>query len=52
MTRKSRISALALGASLLGALLGATPASAAEKSRWPGTQAGVPAAKEQIGLGR
>jgi len=44
MIRKNRISALALGASLLGALLAATPAAAAE-SKWPGTKAGEPTPK-------
>ena len=44
MTRKDRISTLALGASLLGALLAATPAGAAD-SKWPGTKAGEPTPK-------
>ena len=44
MTSKNRISTLVLGASLLGALLAATPAAAAE-NKWPGTKAGEPAPK-------
>jgi hypothetical protein len=44
MTSKNRISTLALGASLLGALLAATPAAAAD-SKWPGTKAGEPTPK-------
>jgi hypothetical protein len=43
MTRKNRIATLALGASLLGALLAATPAAA--ESTWPGTNAGEPTPK-------
>ena len=46
MTRKNRISTLALGASLLGALLAAAPAAAAG-SRWPGTKVGEPTPKVQ-----
>jgi hypothetical protein len=45
MTWKTRTPTLALAASLLGALLCATPAIAAESSRWPGTKAGEPAPK-------
>ena len=41
MTRKNRISTLALSAGLLGALLAATPAAAAE-NKWPGTKVGEP----------
>jgi len=36
---------LALSATLLGALLGATPAAAAPSDRWPGTKAGAPTPK-------
>ncbi len=42
-----RITPIALGASLLGALLVATPASAAGKDRWPATRAGEPTPKLQ-----
>ena len=46
MTRMSRLTSLALGAGVLGALLGATPAFADEKAtRWPGTKAGEPTPK-------
>jgi hypothetical protein len=47
MTRMNRITTFVLGASLLGALLGASPAFADEKAkpRWPGTKAGEPTPK-------
>ena len=40
MTRMNLIYTLGLVVSLTGALLGASLATAAEKSRWPGTKAG------------
>jgi hypothetical protein len=40
MPTKNRISTVTIGASVLRALLAATPAAAAEK--WPGTKVGEP----------
>lgn len=46
LTKRTRITPLALGASLAGALLiGTSPATAADEDLWPGTQAGNPTPK-------
>ena len=41
----TRVTTLALGAALAGALLAGTAASAADQNRWPGTKAGAPTPK-------
>ena len=45
MTKTTRLTPLALGTSLLAALLAATPIGAAAKDKWPATKVGEPTPK-------